>query len=153
MRAERIFNHMPKIHTTTARVLYAHTDCAGVVFHSRYLEFFEAGRASLMREVGMPYSEVEKRGVVLAVTECFLKFRRSARYDDLLQIRVWVSRLTAVRIGFDYEIARESDGELLTTGNTLLAGVTRDGKPIPIPDFMLEKMRPYLESVEGYTGK
>lgn len=61
-----------QIRDNTART--AHTDMMGVVNNARYLEYFEAGRNDLLRNLGMPYTELEKRNVGLPVIEAFAKF-------------------------------------------------------------------------------
>ena len=38
-------------HRLMARVYYADTDFSGVVYHARYLEFFERGRSDYLRPV------------------------------------------------------------------------------------------------------
>ena len=73
-------------YTTQIRVRYADTDQMKVVYHGKYLEYFEVGRAALIRSLGLPYSELETRGILLPVIEAFAKYRKPARYDDLLSI-------------------------------------------------------------------
>ena len=60
---------MPHQHTTAVRVRYGETDQMGVVYHPNYLLYFETGRTELMRASGVTYSELEKSGIFLVVTE------------------------------------------------------------------------------------
>ena len=55
----------------------------GVVYYANYLRWFEMGRTELLRQIGAPYSEVEKRGLFFPVTEVSCRYLRSARFDDL----------------------------------------------------------------------
>ncbi|MDR2422490.1 MAG: acyl-CoA thioesterase, partial [Deltaproteobacteria bacterium] len=48
--------------TTWYRVLYVDTDLMGVVNNGHYFRFFEQARGEYLRELGLPYSEVEARG-------------------------------------------------------------------------------------------
>jgi len=77
-------------HVTQIRVRYADTDQMKIVYHGKYLEYFEVGRAALIRSLGLPYSELETRGILLPVIEAFAKYRKPARYDDLLSIEAVV---------------------------------------------------------------
>ncbi len=42
------------IHRLGARIYYADTDSSGLVYHARYLEFFERGRIEYFRHVSEP---------------------------------------------------------------------------------------------------
>ncbi len=98
----------PGAHRIRRRVLYADTDTMGVVYHAGYLRFCEAGRAELMRNLGLPYRDMEAQGRRLPVIEAHLKFLASARYDDELDIHTWVDEVTGASITFRYLI--EKDG-------------------------------------------
>ncbi len=116
----------------------------GVVYHSKYLHFFELGRTEAMRAAGMRYRDLEDEGVFLAVSEVGVRYLASARYDDLLTVR---SRITAVgkaRLRFDYEVAIE-DGAPLVTGHTMLACVDENNRPRRLPPRVLELARSQLE--------
>ena len=48
----------PTGHRLMARVYYADTDFSGVVYHARYLEFFERGRSDFLRLAGVHHTEL-----------------------------------------------------------------------------------------------
>ena len=56
------------ISTIEVRVRYAETDRMGVVHHTCYLVWFEAGRTDYMRERGARYRGMEEKGVHLPVS-------------------------------------------------------------------------------------
>lgn len=121
------------------RVRYAETDQMGVVYYANYFVWFETGRTEYFRELGMPYSEVEKNDILLPVLKAFCQYKSSARYDDLIRIVTTVASLQEVRILFKYELFRESTGELLAMGETEHAFVNRQGRPV-----VLKKYNPFL---------
>ena len=71
-------------HRVTVRVRYGETDQMGVVYHPNYFLYFETGRTELMRAAGVVYSEMEKSGVFLVVTQASCRYRAAARYDRAL---------------------------------------------------------------------
>ena len=75
-----------------------------VVYHGRYLEYFEVGRAELIRSLGLPYSELETRGILLPVIEAFAKYKKPARYDDLLSVEAIVSELPTATLKIQYRV-------------------------------------------------
>src|SRR5690606_19189955 len=73
------------------RVRYAETDQMGVVYHANYLVWCEVARTDLIRRFYLPYSELERRGVLLAVSEASLRYRAPARYEDLIRVYATVT--------------------------------------------------------------
>lgn len=125
------------VHETPIRVLYAHTDKAGVVYYANYLEFFEAGRTEYFRSLGRSYADFEKDGILLTVAEASCRYLRPAEYDDLLTIRTWISRLRRTRIDFEYEVVGP-DGQAVCQGKTVLACIDAvRRRPCELPEGML----------------
>lgn len=118
------------------RVPYADTDQMGVVYYANYLEYFERGRTEMFRAVGLPYSEMEEKGIIMPVAEAHCKYLGSARYDDLLTFRSYIREYTRVRVTINSEIRR--DDEILATGYVVLACVNREFKVTRLPQWMLE---------------
>jgi acyl-CoA thioester hydrolase len=54
---------------TQVTVRYAETDMMGVVYHGSYLPWLEIGRTTLLKEMGLPYRELEAAGYFLPVLE------------------------------------------------------------------------------------
>ena len=119
------------------RVRYAETDRMGLLHHANYLVYFEQARTELSRTLGVTYKDLEDQGYLLVLTKVEVRYKRPARYDDLLTLRTHVEKTTAVRIDHRYEVLR--DGELLAEGSSTLACVDRTGRPQALPDFL----RPY----------
>jgi len=115
------------------RVRYAETDQMGVAHHSSYLVWFEAGRTELIRDRGRSYAELEHDGWLLVVVEARCRYRRPARYDDVLTVRTHLRALSPATLTFGYEIVRRTDGEALADGYTVHAAVDRTGRPRRIP--------------------
>jgi len=127
-------------HEFKVRVRYAETDQMGVVYHGNYAQYFEMGRVEWLRNLGLSYSELEKKGVMLPVVSLTLNYKKPARYDDLLTVRTIFKKQQSVKIEFDYEIYSE-EGELLTTGNSVLVFVDmKTGRPVLPPDYVTEKI-------------
>jgi acyl-CoA thioester hydrolase len=118
----------------TIRVRYAETDRMGLLHHANYLVYFEQGRTELLRAQGLTYRDLEDQGYLLVLTRVEVRYRRPARYDDLLTLRTTVVRSTAVRIDHRYEVF--SDGQLLAEGTSTLACVDRTGRPQILPEFL-----------------
>jgi acyl-CoA thioester hydrolase len=104
----------------------------GIVYYSRYFEYFEIGRVSLLRANGFPYSELESKfHCFLPVIEATAKFHNAAKFEDELIIKTMVKEKPTARLRFDYEIY--CNKKLITDGFTthpFLNGVTcKPGHP------------------------
>jgi acyl-CoA thioester hydrolase len=117
-------------------VRYAETDMMGIVYHANYLPWFEVGRTTLLKEIGVPYRRLEEEGFRLPVLEVSAKYIRPAVYDDTLEIVTTLRERPLLRIFLEYEVRR--DEELLATGSTMHAFVDRDGKPVRPPAWAVE---------------
>jgi acyl-CoA thioester hydrolase len=124
-------------HTVTVRVRYGETDQMGVVYHPNYLLYFETGRTEFLRASGVAYSELEKSGVFLVVTEADLRYRSAARYDEELKIVTRVDHVGKATIGFAYRVLGPA-GTLLAEGRTVLASVDAAKNPVRLPRSVTE---------------
>ena len=131
---------------THIRVRYAETDQMGYVYYGNYAAYFEVARTEAFRQLGISYKAIEAAGVGMPVGELRTRFRRPARYDDLLTVRLLLRQpATGARILFEYEIYDEA-GALLTEGHTLMVFVSlTTGRPVPVPADVNARLAPYFE--------
>ncbi|MDR3628929.1 MAG: thioesterase family protein [Desulfocapsaceae bacterium] len=136
------------IHRSTCRVIYGDTDAGRVVYNANYLRYFEIGRTEFMRELVCSYRDIEELGLVLPVTECYLRFKAPAFYDDLLTIETSLTELKSVSCRFCYKITRtESERKrpvLLAKGFTVHAAVNREGRLAKLPDEIVKRLKELL---------
>ena len=121
---------------TSLIVRYAETDQMGVVHHSHYPVWFEAGRTEFIKKMGMPYSLIEEKGAMLPLLELKCAFKGFARYEDNIIVRTNIKEYTGTRLLFHYEVTREGEDKLLTEGETLHCWTNKDLKPVNIKKFM-----------------
>jgi len=135
--------------TTKIRVRYADTDQMRFVYYSKYLEYFEQGRSDLLREIGLPYPEIEKLGYYLPVVEAYVRYIQPARYDDLLEVKTTMKETPAARIRIHYEIARTEDSAPVAEGHTVHSIMNaQTGKPVRAPQFLIEAISAALRKAE-----
>lgn len=117
------------------RVRYAETDRMGFLHHANHLVYFEQARTELLRDRGGDYRRLEDEGFFLVITKAEVRYRRPAQYDDLLTLKVRLTRSSPVRLEHGYELRRGD--ELLAEGSTTLACVDRAGKVTALPDWFM----------------
>jgi len=106
----------------------------GRVYYSRYLEWFELGRAEHLKSVGFPYSNMEKQGLYLVVADTYIKYIKPAKYEETVIVKTMIKEVNKASVIFEYEVKNENTNELLATGNSKLVAVTKDGKVTSIPE-------------------
>ena len=121
----------------TAR--YSETDQMGIIHHSNYAVWFEAGRTDFLKKAGIPNKEIKEQGVLLPLYEMNCKFKSPARYEDEIIVKTKLEHIGKVRIVFSYQVLNAKDGSVLTTGETKHAWTNKSLKPVNaqllIPDI------------------
>ena len=128
-------NHPNVMHI---RVRYSETDQMGTFYNSRALEWFECGRTELMRQLGVPYTEMESRGLGLPLVESHVEYPGRASYDDELELTTTAEMAGKARVRFDVAIANLTTGGPIARGWTIHAVVDPRGKPIRPPTWFTD---------------
>lgn len=129
------------------RVNYSETDQMGLVYHANYVIWLDMARTEHLRGTGVTYKEMEEQGVYLAVTDLQVRYRRAARYDDLVRVRCWVREVASRRVTFGYAVERSGTDELLATAQTSLMALDRGHSPTRIPEHVRDLLAPSSDPV------
>lgn len=105
------------MNTYQHKVQYYETDQMGIVHHSNYVRWMEEARIEFLTRLGWEYRRMEEMGVVSPVTAIEGKYKRSAKFADVVDIAVFVEEFRGIRLKLKYEI-RSSEGVLLFTGSS-----------------------------------
>lgn len=117
------------------RVRYRECDPMGIVYHTHYLDYFEAGRTEALRNLGLPYRDLESEGIIMPVVDVNVRYRGPAHYDDMLVVEVAFDEMPSVRVPIDYTVHREGESETLVTGHTTLCFMNAERRrPISAPE-------------------
>jgi acyl-CoA thioester hydrolase len=127
---------------TEFRVRYSETDQMGTFYNSRALEWFECGRTEWLRQRGVPYAQMERRGVLLPLVEAHVEYHGRARYDDLLRVTATAAMAGRARVRFDVRIVQAEGARPVASGYTVHAIVSPEGRPIRPPTWFLEALAP-----------
>lgn len=116
------------------RVRYRECDPMGVVYHTHFIDYFEAARTEALREMGLAYKVLEERGVMMPVVDLGVQFKRPAQYDDELVIRAMFSEPPTSSITITYEVRRKGAPTVLVTGHVTLCFVDAERRrPVRAP--------------------
>ena len=113
-------------------VRYAETDQMGIVHHSNYPIWFEAGRTDFIKKLGMPYSKIEESGFLLPLIEMRCIYKGAARYEDEITVKTYLKEISQTKVVFHYEVYKNREPEPITTGETVHVWTDRNLKPLSI---------------------
>ena len=139
---------MAFVSETHLTVRYAETDMMGIVHHSRYYPWFEVARTDFIKKIGMSYTEMEKMGIMLPLTETAAKYYYGLKYEDEVLVTCKMTKLTVARCEFTYEVYKLPEKKLMTVGTTGHGFVNREFVPINLKKLYPEiwnKMHDLLE--------
>lgn len=131
------------------RVTYAETDRMGYLYYGHYAAYYEAARVEALRAVGIRYRDLEDSQILMPVRRMECRYMAPALYDEVVTVCVKIPRLPGFRMEFFYEL-RNEEGTLLNTAFTELVFYNaRLRKPVPAPEELVEKLRPYFTAPEN----
>lgn len=129
-----------KIDEIQIRVRYGETDQMGVVYHGNYPLYLEMGRIEWLRKQGVSYKKMEENGIMLPVVSLQINYKKSASYDDVINVKTQLKNKPTAKIEFEYEITNEK-GEVLTTASTILVFVDmKTNRPTRAPQYLLDTL-------------
>lgn len=115
---------------TSFTVRYAETDQMGIVHHSNYAVWFEAGRTDFLKNAGFSNTSIEAKGILLPLYEMSCKFKAPAKYEDEIIVITALKSISCARISFSYQIINAESNKLIATGETMHAWTDKALKPI-----------------------
>lgn len=134
-------------HVYRHRVRYRECDPMGVVYHTHYLDYFEAARTEALRDLGLAYRQLEADGIIMPVVEASIRYRRPARYDDLLAIETRFEGVPQTRVPIDYKVRRDGEAPLLAEGRVTLCFLdAARRRPIAAPPKVREAFGQALDA-------
>ena len=88
------------------QVFYYETDKMAIVHNANYLRIFEEARLYYMEQIGVPYPEIEKAGILVPQVEAYVRYRQMLKYGDEFYVEVKLSEFNGARMTYQYKIYR-----------------------------------------------
>ena len=130
----------PFKYSALARVWFSDTDAQGVVYYGRYLPYFDHARTEYHRQLG----GFATGGCEFVMRASSVEYHAPARFDDLLEIFVRVSRIGRTSVTYECAACRLSDDALMVTGKQTLVLIEVDSRrPTPVPEDLRAAVRAF----------
>ena len=127
-------------HIYKTKVYYEDTDAGGIVYYARYLHFIERARTEMIYDhLKLNHKQLrEKFNAIFVVRECNIKYLKSAKFEDNLEIKTKVINKSPVRFNLLQEVSKNN--EILVTAQVELAVIGSNGSVSKISKDLLEKI-------------
>ena len=129
------------------KVYYKDIDQMGIVYYSRYFEFFEEARTEMLSSIGLDYSNVEENGAMLPVIEAHCEYKKGAMFSENIIVKTYIRELPKVKIKFEYEICLADSDKILLNGYTIHACTNLEGKPVKMPKYIRKILQDKLDNL------
>ena len=107
-------------------------DKMSIVHHTIYPKWFEIGRRDYLHKAGIPYSNFNRQGFYLPLSEMECKYKSPAKYGDEITVLTDITFMSCVMVKFEYKVLNKTTGKPLVFGNTVHAWTDRYIKPLNI---------------------
>ena len=120
-----------------ARVYYEDTDAGGVVYHARYLAFFERARTEMLRQLNISQQKLLQEGIAFVVKKMDISYDFPARLDDMLTISTQVEQIRKASIIFKQTILNQNK-QIISNADVIIACVNMTKmKPCALPKLLV----------------
>ena len=135
------------------KINYYETDKMGVVHHSNYIRFLEEARCYFLEYLNFSYSEFEKLGVGIPVTNVDVSYKTPVTYNDTICIKVYIKNYTGVRLTVGYDVTDKKTGLTVITAETKHCFTSSDLRPVNLKKYSEEFHTKYTNLVKEYTSQ
>ncbi len=120
-----------------ARVYYEDTDAGGVVYHARYLAFFERARTEMLRHLEISQQKLLQEGIAFVVKKMDISYDFPARLDDMLTISTKIEQIRKASIIFKQTILNQNK-QIISSADVVIACVNMTKmKPCALPKSLV----------------
>ena len=120
-----------------ARVYYEDTDAGGVVYHARYLAFFERARTEMLRHLEISQQKLLQEGIAFVVKKMDISYDFPARLDDMLTISTKIEQIRKASIIFKQTILNQNK-QIISSADVVIACVNMTKmKPCALPKLLV----------------
>ena len=122
------------------KIYYKDVDQMGIVYYSRYYEYFEEARTELLASIGLDVMEVEKRGITLPVISSHCDYKRGAKFEQNILVKTSIDSIPKSKLRIDYFVFIENEKDFIVNGYTEHAFVNKQGQAVRAPKMILDHL-------------
>lgn len=121
-----------KIEPFYRTVFYYETDKMGVVHHSNYVRWLEEARIDFLKQIGLPYDEMEKNGIMIPVLSVSCQYKYAVRFEETVCIKMKLEDFNGLKFKISYRVNDKDSGDIRVIGESAHFFVDDNFKPIRV---------------------
>lgn len=107
---------------------YYETDQMGIIHHANYIRWMEEARLDFMQQAGLPYADLEQKGIIMPVTGVSCRYLHSVCFPQTFRVVTKLVSFNGVRAAFTYEIYPAQSQTLAVSGESSHCFVNRESR-------------------------
>ena len=129
-------------HILEQKVYFSDTDTYSVVWHGTYLRWIEMGRVEFCQECGKSLTELEELDIFVPVTNINIRYKASAKLEDIVLIETTVSSFNGFSANFHQIVKSKQDGKVFIEADVNVVSVHKNGQLYrKMPEVLAELFR------------
>jgi acyl-CoA thioester hydrolase len=133
----------PFKYSALTRVWFSDTDAQGVVYYGRYLPYFDHARTEYHRHLG----SLGIGGAEFVMRASNVEYHAPARFDDLLECFVRVSRIGRTSVTYEVAAVKLPDDVLMVTGTQTLVLIDPAARrSVEVPEHVRATIRHFEQA-------
>lgn len=131
-----------RVHFYPIRVFYEDTDFSGLVYHANYLKYFERGRSSFLKLIGISHSDLwQDQGIAFTIRKFQIEYTAPSKIEDQLLIKTTYDKITGARLFITQECLKSDI--LISKAECEAACISEKGRPTRLPSDIKKKIEKY----------
>lgn len=126
------------------KIYYKDIDQMGIVYYSRYFEYFEEARTELLNSIGLDVTSIESGGIFLPVITSHCEYKKGAKFEQELVVKTTIIELPKTRLRIDYAIVDSISDAVYVSGYTIHAFMKKNGRPTKVPKQILDSIKQHM---------
>lgn len=125
--------------TTERRVRFEEVDLLGIVWHGRYVSYFEDGRVAFGDRYGLSYTRYRETGLAAPIVQMHVDYQAPLYFDEVMTIATTLHWCDSLRLNFEYRITRKD--VLIARGCTVQLLTDLSGRMLLVAPEMVNAFR------------
>lgn len=142
---------MEQLKSYAHKVQYYETDAMAIVHHSNYIRWFEEARLDYLEKVGLPYDEIERRGIMIPVLEASCRYRQSVKFGETVWIDTKITSFNGLKFSVSYQVYGVDREILHAEGTTEHCFLNAEFRPVRLKKVAPDIYDKFSACVESRT--
>ncbi len=126
--------------TCRRRVRFEELDPLRIVWHGRYISYFEDGRVAFGREYGLSYAQFMQNKIAAPIVQLHIDYMSPLSFDEQISIETTLHWCDALKLNFEFMV-KNGQGAVAATGYSVQLITDLNGNVLFLPPDWIAKFR------------